>query len=124
MDNAAIGQFGNQKYLSLESYRNYGTGVRTPVWVATDPSGTFYVYTTDYAWKVKRIRNNPHVKIVPCDMRGRPKGSWVDAQAKLVEGNEAEKGQQLLNHKYFWKRLGDVFSRLMGHKQVMITIRI
>ena len=124
MGDRATGQFANQNYLSLESYRKNGVGVRTPVWFAMDPSGTFYVYTTDDAWKVKRIRNNPYVKIAPCDMRGKSKGAWVDAQARLVEGSEAEKGQQLLNEKYFWKRIGDVFSRLMGHKQVMIAIHV
>jgi len=124
MGDTAIGQFANQSYLSLESYRKNGVGVRTPVWFATDASGTSYVYTTDDAWKVKRIRNNPHVKIAPCNARGKPKGTWVDAQAKFVAGSEAEKGQQFLKQKYFWKRFGDLVSRLMGHKQVMIAIQV
>ncbi|HMK28218.1 MAG TPA: PPOX class F420-dependent oxidoreductase [Terriglobales bacterium] len=117
-------QFANQNYLSIESYRKDGAGVRTPVWFAEEAPGTFYVYTTDDAWKVKRIRNNPHVKIAPCDMRGTLKGAWVDAQAAIVEGSTAEKAQRLLSRKYFWKRVGDVFSRLMGHKQVVIAIQV
>ncbi len=70
--------FAGQKYLNLETFKKNGTGVKTPVWFAADPSASLdsngaklYVYTIGVSGKVKRIRNNPHVKIAPCDMRGR-----------------------------------------------------
>ena len=125
-----IAQFDKARYFSLETFRKTGTGVRTPVWFARDPTSTgaratFYVYTLPDSGKVKRIRNNAHVRVAPCDMRGNLRGAWVDGQARLIDGAEADKGQELLIRKYGWmKRIGDFFSRLMGHKQTLLLIRL
>lgn len=125
----AIGQFGKTKYLNLETFRKTGVGVRTPVWFAEDPASangapvTFYVYTLPDSGKAKRIRNNPKVRAAPCNMRGDLRGAWVDARARLCEGAEAQKGQDLLNKKYgLAKSIGDFFSRLRGRVQVVLAI--
>jgi len=126
----AVAQFANAKYFSLETFRKTGVGVRTPVWFAEDPippSGktTFYVYTLPDSGKVKRIRNNPRVRIAPCNMKGDVKGTWVEARARLCNSDEAEKGQTLLNDKYgLPKRIGDFFSRLRGRVQCVLAIEI
>lgn len=123
----AVAQFARAKYISLETFRKSGAGVRTPVWFAADPDApeTFYIYSEADAGKVKRIRNNAHVRVAPCDIRGNLRGAWVDGQAQLVDGAEAEKCQDLLRRKYGWmKRTGDFFSRLMGHKQAALRITV
>ncbi len=118
----AIAQFANAKYLNLETFRKTGVGVRTPVWFAQE-GDTFYVYTLPDAGKTKRIRNNPKVRVAPCDMRGNLRGAWVDACARLCEGQETARGQQLLRQKYGWmKIIGDCFSRLRGRTQIVIAI--
>jgi PPOX class probable F420-dependent enzyme len=66
--------FAHQTYLHLETYRKTGRPVATPVWFAED-HGTFYLYSLGQAGKVKRIRHNPQVRIVPCDGRGNPTGA-------------------------------------------------
>jgi uncharacterized protein len=115
-------QFAHQKYLNLETYRKTGVPVATPVWFA-EANGTFYIYTLAHAGKVKRIRNNPKVRIVPCDARGHPTGEWVTAQARILDAHGAAQGHQLLNQKYGWmKRLGDVVSRLRRRERVVIAI--
>jgi uncharacterized protein len=63
--------FADQKYLSLETYRQNGTPVATPMWF-TEHDGVFYVYSRANAGKVKRIRRNPTVRVVPCTLRGTP----------------------------------------------------
>ena len=130
----AIGQFAKAKYLNLETFRKTGVGVRTPVWFAQDASpgafspdagSVFYIYSTPDAGKVKRIRNNPRVRVAPCDMRGNLRGAWVDAQALICEGGEAAHGQELLRCKYGWMKIaGDFFSRLRGRTQTVIAIHI
>jgi PPOX class probable F420-dependent enzyme len=117
-----VTQFAHQKYLNLETYRKTGVPVATPVWFA-EANGTFYIYTLAHAGKVKRIRNNPKVRIVPCDARGHPTGEWVTAQARILDAHGAARGHQLLNQKYGWmKRLGDVVSRLRRRERVVIAI--
>jgi PPOX class probable F420-dependent enzyme len=115
-------QFLGQQYLSLETYRKTGAAVATPVWFAQD-NELFYVYSLVDAGKVKRIRNNPRVRIAPCSARGMVKGPWVDAEARIVEGREEEHGHKLLNQKYWLKSLGDLFSKLMNRKRAVIVIR-
>ena len=116
--------FGDGRYLSLETFRQTGTGVRTPVWFAADGSGTLYLYSRADAGKVKRIRGNQAVRIAPCDMRGKIAGPWSDASARITTGPEAEAGMALLNRKYRpWKQIGDLFARLMGnHPRAVIAI--
>jgi uncharacterized protein len=124
MGNEKLAQFANQKYLNLESYRKNGMPVATPLWFAED-EGVFYVYSLANAGKVKRIRNNPRVRVVPCDVRGRPKGEWVDAEARIADEATAARGHQLLNKKYgLLKGIGDFFSKLRKRERAVITIRV
>ncbi|HVG17509.1 MAG TPA: PPOX class F420-dependent oxidoreductase [Blastocatellia bacterium] len=124
MSSEKLAQFANQKYLNLESYRKDGTPVATPVWFAAG-DGVFFIYSLANAGKVKRIRNNPRVRIMPCDIRGRPKGVWVGAEARIADAATAVKGHRLLNQKYgLLKRAGDVFSRLRKRERAVITIQI
>jgi hypothetical protein len=118
----AVGQFAKAKYLSLESFRKTGVGVRTPVWFAQD-GNSFYVYTLPDSGKMKRIRNNPKIRVAPCNMRGDLRGAWVDARARICTGDEVARGQALLIQKYrLAKRIGDFFSRLRGRTQVILAI--
>ena len=117
-----IAQFANAKYLNPETFRKTGVGVRTPVWFAQE-SEVFYIYSAPDAGKAKRIRNNPKVRVAPCDMRGNLRGAWVEARARICESSEAAHGQDLLRHKYGWmKIIGDFFSRLRGRTQAVIAI--
>ena len=122
MQNAALDQFAHQKYLSLESFRKDGRAVATPVWFA-EADGVFYIYSLADAGKVKRIRNNPRVRIAPCDIRGKLKGSWVAAEARILDESAAPHAHKLLNQKYgLVKLIGDFFSKLRKRKRVTITI--
>ncbi len=126
-----VGQFTRAKYLSLETFRKTGMGVRTPVWFAqdvshTDPSITvFYIYSEISAGKLKRVRNNPNVRIVPCTLRGAVRGVWIDGRARICDAYDAEHGQQLLRQKYgLLKICGDFFGRLLRHKQEVIAVEV
>ncbi|MFP5263889.1 MAG: PPOX class F420-dependent oxidoreductase [Blastocatellia bacterium] len=124
MSSEKLAQFANQKYLNLETYRKSGVPVATPVWFAED-GGVFFIYSLANAGKVKRIRGNPRVRIIPCDVRGKPRGEWVDAEARIADAATALKGHGLLNQKYgLLKRAGDVFSRLRKRERAVITIRV
>jgi len=123
--------FAGHKYLNLETFKKSGEGVKTPVWFAADPSASLdssdaklYVYTIGVSGKVKRIRNNPRVKIAPCDMRGRVLGEWVEARVAIVTGEEAARGMRLLNNKYFpWKQMLDFFAMFRRRERTVFAIR-
>ncbi len=124
MATRSLAPFQNQKYLSLETFRRDGRGVKTPVWFVLRESGAFYVYTEAGSWKVKRIRNNPHVRIAPCDMRGNVTGEWQAGAATLIGGDEEQTANRLLDQKYFLKKIFNLLAKLNRHKRVMIKIEL
>lgn len=84
---------------------------------------SIYVYTLASAGKVKRIRNNPRVRIAPCDARGTLKGAWVEATARIVDETEAAQAHDLLVAKYGWmKRLADLFRKIRPKPRAVIAI--
>ena len=96
-------------------------GVKTPVWFVLH-NNALYVYTEADSWKVKRIRNNPRVRVAVCNIRGDVKGPWVDATASLAEGDERLTADRLLDRKYFLKLVFNFLSRINRHKRAMIKI--
>lgn len=124
LSNELRAQFAGQKYINLETYRKNGQGVKTPVWFA-EGDGVFYFYTVADSYKVVRIRNNPKVKIAPCDIRGNLKGDWVDATARLLDTAEASHADSLLNRKYgLSKRILNFLAKLRGHKRAAFAITL
>ncbi len=124
MSDDRLAQFSAQRYVNLETYRKSGQGVRTPLWFI-EQQGVLYMRTRAQSAKVKRIRNNPHVRIVPSDLRGNPKGIWIDGEATLIEAGEAGWVNQLVKRKYgLFKRLIDIRSRLKGTQYVVIAVHV
>jgi hypothetical protein len=122
MTTNAPSRFTNQRYVNLESFRKSGQGVRTPLWFV-EFHGILYMRTPAASAKVTRIRNNPRVRIVPCDVRGNPKADWIDGEARIVPAEEAEWVNQLVKAKYgLFKRLIDLRSRLKGTAYVVIAV--
>ena len=122
MPGSKLVPLGGEKYISLETFKKNGEGVKTPVWFVLH-NDALYVYTEADSWKVKRIRRNPRVRVAACTMRGAVTGPWLDATASLVEGDERLAADKLLNKKYFLKVIFNVLSKINRHQRVMIRIR-
>ncbi|WP_406831753.1 PPOX class F420-dependent oxidoreductase [Pedococcus sp. KACC 23699] len=86
----ALAALGDEKFVSLTTFRRSGVGVPTPVWVGRE--GDALVVTTPAgSGKVKRLRNDDRVEIRPCSRRGvvADGAPRITAAAQLVEGPEA-----------------------------------
>ena len=117
-------QLVREKYISLETFRRDGTGVRTPVWFV-EMGGQLFFYTLADSGKVKRIRRNPRVRVAPCDMRGRVHGDWKEGRARLATQEETAQAYKLLNRKYpISKRILNFFSLFRPRKRVVVAIAI
>ena len=101
----ALQAFDNQQYLTLETFRKNGQGVKTPVWFARD-GDSLRVWTESGSGKAKRIRRDGRVRIAPSSGSGQPLGAWADAHAV------AEDSPETLSHvvKLFKKKYGLMFS--------------
>jgi PPOX class probable F420-dependent enzyme len=91
---------GDEAYVSLASFRRDGREVRTPVWVARD-GPDLVVYTNRTSGKAKRLRNGSRARLAACDVRGRVRGDWTDAEARLRDDPAAiERGIAAVRRKY------------------------
>lgn len=122
-----VGNLSNGKYISLETFRRDGSGVRTPVWFAADPEdvSVLYVYTVASSGKARRLRRSERARIAPCDARGRVRGDWIEVRAEIVTGSAFVRGMRLLDRKYWpWKQMLAVAGRLSrSGERVVIAIR-
>ncbi len=118
-----LAQLVDHKYINLETYKKNAQAVRTPVWFVIDNEQIF-VTTRPDTGKVKRIKNSQTVKIMPCGMRGEPKGEWTAGTARFANESESENAVRLRNKKYGIKaKLVGMFA-YRGVEPVVIAITI
>ena len=84
-------------------------------------NGVFYVYTVADSWKVKRIRNNPRVRVAACNVRGTVKGPWLEGTASIIEGDERRSADKLLDRKYFLKVIANFIPGRPARAMIKIT---
>ncbi|MBI3175605.1 MAG: PPOX class F420-dependent oxidoreductase [Chloroflexi bacterium] len=92
--------FQHQKYLSLETFRKNGQGVKTPVWFAQEGDALF-VWTEASSGKAKRIRRDGTVRIAPSTGAGEVLGEWMEARAQVDDSPEALRNIQALMRKKY-----------------------
>ena len=113
-DLTALQDLESKKYISLETYKKNTQSVKTPVWFVIN-SELLYVVTREKTGKVKRIKNNPSVKIALCTFRGKPTGEWMPGHALRMDGEESKTAIKLRNKKYgFMAKVAGFASRGKG----------
>ena len=121
--NNNVSQFLNQKYINLETYRRNGQAVRTTVWFVMD-AGTIYIRTDMNSGKIKRIKNNPNIRITPSGARGQLKGKWIEGKIKMAGSLELEHANQLLEQKYgIQGKIIRVFNKIRNTRPTVLSIQ-
>ena len=112
---AGVAELDRARYISLATYRLNGAEVATPVWFAA-ADGRLYVFTAEQSGKVKRLRNSPRARVAPSDARGRVRGEWREATARILsEPRTIKRAGAALQAKYGWQmRLTNLLSCLTG----------
>ena len=72
------------------TFKRSGEPVPTPVNFGLDDEGRLYFRSEPHVAKVRRIRNDPHVRVCPCNMRGKPSGPATEGRARVVPPEEEE----------------------------------
>lgn len=101
------------KYISLITFTKDGKPITTPVWFG-QKENNLYIATNEKRYKIKRIQNNPSVQVAICGFRGKVKGSYKDATARILPENETDVAKETLREKYFMFR---VFERFWKKKE-------
>lgn len=78
------------RYVSFTTFRRNGDPVAVAVWFAELPDGSFGFTTGGDSWKVKRLRNDPRVRVQRSDVRGRVQPGAVvhEGTAAVIDGSD------------------------------------
>ena len=89
----ATAALGAQRFVSLTTFKKDGSPVATPVWITRD-GATLVVTTPAESYKVKRLRRDPRVLLVPCGRTGKVREGErpVEGTAEIVT-DPAETGR-------------------------------
>jgi PPOX class probable F420-dependent enzyme len=120
---------GEQRFVSLTTFKRNGEGVSAPMWIGRDGDDLF-VWTPADSWKVKRVRNNPRVLLAPSGRFGKvPAGvPAVDGTAQVVtDPATVQRLQGEIRRKYGLQyRLVTLVETIAarGRKQPRVVLRI
>ena len=87
------------EFILLTTFRKNGVAVPTAMWFAHD-QGKLYMVTSATVGKIKRIRNNGHVLLAPCDVGGKVLGEQIEAYAHELPPAQHAYANAILASKY------------------------
>jgi uncharacterized protein len=120
------------RYMLLTTFKRDGSAVSSPVWI-TGSGGTYEFTTGERAWKTRRLRADPRVRVQACSMRGRVKPGAIEyaGSAEILAGAaDVGRTEHALSAKYGWQfgatklvdRLHGTFAR--ADPQTVVAIRV
>ena len=87
-------------YCLVATYKRSGEAVATPLWYGVDGEGRLYFRTHRDSVKVKRIRNNPAVRVAPSTFRGKPKGAAAEGRARVLDEGDVPHAEATIQTNY------------------------
>jgi uncharacterized protein len=102
MTNDGPAGLGDQKFVSLTTFKRSGEPVASAMWIVGEDE-RLWAWTPADAWKVKRIRRNPRVTLTPCGRTGKVQAGApvVDATAEVItDAAEVTRVESLIKGKY------------------------
>ncbi|TML35439.1 MAG: PPOX class F420-dependent oxidoreductase [Actinobacteria bacterium] len=76
------------RHALIVTFRRSGEPIPTPVNFGLDGEGRLYFRSERRVPKVRRIENDPHVRVCPCNFRGKPTGPVTEGRARVLPKEE------------------------------------
>jgi uncharacterized protein len=108
-------------FVLLTTFRRDGTPVPTTVWIVRD-GDRMIVTTAASSGKAKRIRNDGRVTMASSDVAGNTEGDAVEAQARLLPGEDVAALVPLFHERYGERARQLMSSHGAGFERAMIEI--
>lgn len=106
----------------MVTFRRSGEAVPTPMWFGLQGE-RIYVRSLADAGKVKRVRRDPHVRVAPCTLRGRPTGPFAEGFGRILLAEDTDAAEVALDRHYGAKRrLFEGLGDKLGVQTVYIEI--
>ncbi|WP_156688814.1 PPOX class F420-dependent oxidoreductase [Mycobacterium sp. Marseille-P9652] len=128
MTETRFGPLGDEKFVSLATFKRDGQPVATPMWVVEDGDG-LCLWTPADAAKVKRVRRNPRVTLTPCGRTGKVRAGLPVAEGTaevITHPGEVKRIESLLKRKYgFEYRIVTVIESLLSQgRKERVVVRV
>jgi uncharacterized protein len=97
-----VSSLGDERFVSLTTWKKSGEKVSTPMWLARD-GDALVMWTPADSGKVKRLRRDSRVELTPCGRTGKvDQGATTTAGSAIVDADPAETARvrQLIKAKY------------------------
>ena len=121
-DRHDFGEFDGRRHCLVVTYRRSGEAVPTPVWFGI-ADGRIYFRSEERVGKIKRIRANDRVLVAPCDGRGKPLGSGVEAHARVLPAEEEERAETAIQSNFgLGRRMYEGVAMSAGPKGVYVEV--
>jgi uncharacterized protein len=102
MSEGTIADLGDEKFVSLTTFKRNGDAVSSPMWIVHDGE-RLSVWTPADAWKVKRVQRDPRVALIPCGRTGKVKAGQptFDGTAEVItDPASVARTESLIKRKY------------------------
>jgi PPOX class probable F420-dependent enzyme len=91
--------FRGHHYCLVVTFKRSGEPVPTPVLFGI-ANGRLYFRTDADVSKIKRLHNDPHVRVGPSNWRGKPLGPLVEGTARVLPAADKERAYAVLKTNY------------------------
>lgn len=102
MNDGAIAHPGDEKFVSLTTFKRDGSAIASPMWIVRDGE-QLLVWTPADASKVKRVRRNPRVTLTACGRTGKAKPGQPACEGVaevIVDPVSVARTESLIKRKY------------------------
>ena len=102
MNDDLSARLGDEKFVSLTTFKRNGDAVATPMWIARDGEH-LVAWTSAEAWKVKRVRRDPRVSLRASSRTGKVRDTSpaLAGSAEVVsDPGEVARVEGLIKGKY------------------------
>lgn len=115
-------ELAGHKHCLVVTYRRSGEAVPTPVWFGL-ADGKVYFRSEKRVGKIKRIQASQRVLVGPCDSRGKPLGSAVEGQARLLPPEEEARAESAIQSNFgLGRRMYEGVAMKLGPEGVYVEV--
>jgi uncharacterized protein len=102
MSDGTAPHLGDEKFVSLTTFKRNGDAIASPMWIVRD-GDRLSVWTPAEASKVKRVRRDPRVRLTACGRTGKVKAGrpTLDGTAEVInDPASVARTESLVKRKY------------------------
>jgi PPOX class probable F420-dependent enzyme len=115
--------FRGARQALVVTFKRSGEPVPTPINFGLSDDGKLVFRSEPHVAKIGRLKRNPHVRVCPCNLRGKPLGAMVEATARVLPASENKRSHAIVeaNWRFDTKLIERIYDRI-GVPEVYVEV--